>query len=227
MSSASLYKQIYKANIHKISSGNIGIDPYLSDHTVDSRRGISLIIPVLGIKEEYAALVGQFQALAPEQYYYPLEDLHTTVFDFIRASDQYTRNEKQEKEFRLITHVALGNVPRFSLRLNGIVFSSAAGLLKGYDDDRLIVIRQNIRHLMAAKGLRNDERYESSSAHVTFCRFPSPLSDPAPFVSLLEARKYLYLGTEKVSRMELVEHDWYNSNGTKRIIASFDLGSGE
>jgi hypothetical protein len=74
------------------------------------------------------------------------------------------------------------------------------------------------------RGLRNDERYESRSAHVTFCRFASPLQDPEGLVSLIDACRDLSLCAEEVANMELVEHDWYNSKATKRVIARFALG---
>ncbi|MGD9940937.1 MAG: 2'-5' RNA ligase family protein [Clostridia bacterium] len=227
MSSVSLYEKIHQDSMCSISGGDIDIDPCLSDHVVDQRRGVSLIIPVKGIRKDYEALVARFRNLAPEQYYYPFEDLHVTVFDFVQAFESYTRSEQQEDEFRQISHEALEGIGQFPLRLRGPVFSSAAGLLAGYDDDILVTIRKTIRRLMVMKGLRNDERYESHSAHVTFCRFRSPLADPAGFVRLIDACRDLQLGTEEVAFMELVEHDWYNSTPTKRVIATIALGRGD
>ena len=224
MSSVSIYDQIFEDNIQEICIGNVQIDPYLNEHAVDGRLGISLIIPIQKSRQDYDALVAQFRAISPDQYYYPFDDLHITVFDFVQASKDYTRNEGQEDDFRLISHEALTDIEQFPLRLCGPVFSRAAGLLAGYDDDILISIRNEIRRLMAKRGLRNDERYESRSAHVTFCRFRSPLKDPTGFVSLIDACRDLHLGSEQVGCMELVEHDWYNSKATKRVIASFTLG---
>ena len=224
MSSVSIYDQIYRDNIQKICTGNVQIDPYLNEHAVDGRLGISLIIPIQKSRQEYEALVAQFRAIAPDQYYYPFDDLHITVFDFVQASKDYTRNEGQEDDFRKISQEALAGIGHFPLRLCGPVFSSAAGLLAGYDDGGLISIRNDIRRLMAMKGLRNDERYESRSAHVTFCRFRSPLQNPAGLVRLIDACRDLDLGSEQVYCMELVEHDWYNSTATKRVIARFALG---
>jgi 2'-5' RNA ligase len=226
MSSASLYNQIYTDNHHRISTGSIEVDPWLADRSADRRLGISLIIPIQEIRSEYEALVSRFQSVAPGQYYYPFDDLHVTVFDFLQASDCYTKNKQQEDEFCFISREVLRDITLFHLQLKGVVFSSAAGLVKGYDDERLIVFRDRIRKLMRQRGLKNDERYESRSAHVTFCRFASRLHDPAGFVSLIDACTELPLGTEQVSCMQLVEHDWYNSRQTKRVIASFELGSG-
>jgi hypothetical protein len=225
MSSVALYDRIYQDSIRRICKGEVEMDPHLPDRAADTRRGISLIIPIQGIRKEYEALVTRFQDLAPEQYYYPLEDLHTTVFDFVQACEGYTCNVRQEDDFRQISHEALAGIEQFPLCLRGPVFSSAAGLLAGYDDDVLISIRKYIRQIMAIRGFRNDERYESSSAHVTFCRFRSLLPDPAGFVRLIDACRDLYLGTEDVACMELVEHDWYNSQASKRVIARIVLSN--
>lgn len=226
MSSAALYNQIYTDNLPRISKGTIELDPWLAERAADRRLGISLIIPIQGIREEYEALVGRFRAAAPEQYYYPFEDLHITVFDFVQASEGYTRADKQEDDYWQISQHVLAGISPFPLELRGPVFSRAAGLLAGYEGDILIRIRNDLRRLMTMKGLRNDERYESRSAHVSFCRFRSPLQDPAGLVKLIDASRDLLLGVEEVAYMDLVEHDWYNSQATKRVIARFTLGRG-
>jgi len=225
MSSFLLYDQIYREGSSKIIRANVELDTFLADHAADRRRGISLIITIRGIEKAYGELVSKFRAIAPEQYYYPFEDLHVTVFDFIQASEGYTREVEQENEFRLISHNALAGSARFSIDVRGTVFSGAAGLLAGYDDDFLVTLRNRIRQGMKSKGLKNDERYESSSAHVTFCRFAAKPSDPEGLVHLIDACRDLHLGTEIVAAMELVEHDWYNSQQTKRVIARFMLGN--
>ena len=226
MSSVALYERIYQEHSHKIKSGEIEIDPYLLNRAHDSRRGISLVIPVRGITHEYETLVTRFRAIDPAQYYYPAEDLHITVFDFVQATEGYTRNKKQETAFLEICHKALSGRGQFSVRLSGLVFSSAAGLIQGFDNDKLITIRNDIRQLMSTRGLRNDERYESGSAHCSFCRFSCPLSNPLGLGLFINDCRTRFLGTLEVAAMELVEHDWYNSTPTKRLIASFALGKG-
>ena len=227
MSSPELYDEIHAASSARIQSGQTEIDLLLSSRGADTRRGISLVIPVQGIAETYQRLV----ELEPEQYYYPLKDLHVTVFDFIQARTHYERNEKLEKAFLSISQEVTQAVEAFEIELKGIVFSPAAGMIKGYDSNRLVSLRDHIRRLMGVQGLPNDERYASESAHITFMRFREKLVHPTSFMrfreklvhptSFVEAvakHSEMEIGEEQVSRLELVEHDWYNSCGTKRII---------
>ena len=218
LSSPELYDKISAASIARIQSGQIEIDPFSSRREADTRRGISLIIPVQGIAEPHQRLVETFAELEPEQYYYPLEDLHFTVFDFIQARTHYEHDERLVNAFLSISQEAAQAAEVFEIELRGIVFSPAAGIIKGYDSNRLVSLRDHIRRLMLAQGLQNDERYASESAHVTFMRFQSRLAYPALLVEAIAKHSEMEIGQLQVSRMELVEHDWYNSCGTKRII---------
>lgn len=77
---------------------------------------------------------------------------------------------------------------------------------------------------MEQHGVNNDERYESASAHVTFCRLTRNLTAPAKLMNLLEAFRHYDLGKETIREIELVEHDWYNSYSNKRLLHVFRLG---
>ncbi|MBN1700010.1 MAG: hypothetical protein JW881_21045 [Spirochaetales bacterium] len=78
-------------------------------------------------------------------------------------------------------------------------------------------------HASNKAGIENDERYRSESAHATFCRFTSPLRDPAGLLRYIEKHRSYALGTETVAVIELVEHDWYNRSSAKRIIKQYVL----
>lgn len=218
MSSPALYDEIYAAGIARIQSGQIESDPFLSSRKADTRRGISLIIPVQGIAKTYQQLVNTLAQLEPNQYYYPLEDLHFTVFDFIQAKPHYKRDDGLEQAFLSISQEAAQVTDAIEIELKGIVFSPAAGIIKGYDSNRLVSLRDHIRRLMDVQKLQNDERYASESAHVTFMRFREKLAHPNLFVKAVANYSEQDIGQEQVTRLELVEHDWYNSHRTKRII---------
>jgi len=168
-------------------------------------------------------LTDHFQKLEPHQYYYPASDLHITIFDFIQAQTDFQRDEALEKIFLEIATQAVNGFGAFNIQMKGVVFSNEAGLIRGFDGNKLLFLRENIRSLRTEAGLRNDERYESESAHVTFTRFKNRLEDPITFYTFIEASKMTYLGEESVNQVELVEHDWYNSTPTKRVIARIQL----
>ncbi len=223
MSSAAHYETIRARNLDRLRSGAVEVDATLAAGKPDCRRGVSLIIPAGGIASAYAALADVFAAVERDQYYYPAADLHVTVFDFIQGTAAYRPDADKERAFRDIAAEAARSAAPFDLTLRGVVGSAGALLIAGYDGDALVRLRERIRILMAERGLPNDERYESRSAHVTFLRFARQLAEPARFVETMDRHRETPLGTVRVERMELVEHDWYNAAATKRLIATVGL----
>ncbi len=223
MSSPELYDRIHASNIGRLRSGSVEVDAFLSSGKPDPRLGLSLVVPIGGIAEPYRALVRSLSRIEPGQYYYPLDDLHITVFDFLQARADYAKAPALVEAFLDISREALASERGFAVGLRGIVFSASAGMIKGYDGGALTRIRKRIRSLMRLRGLANDERYESESAHVTFTRFRVGLADPAALCASIDEFSELEMGEAAVTRLELVEHDWYNSAGTRRIIGEIPL----
>ena len=209
--------------MEQIRLGNIEIDHFLATGENDARRGISLIISVKQILNNYKRLVGDFLNVESGQYYYPIEDLHITIFDFIQGTVNYQRNDVLESLFLDISQNAADSLESFKIQMKGIVFSKAAGIIKGYDNNKLVSIRKKIRELLITHQIKNDERYESESAHVTFTRFRSNIKNPIIFCEAIKKNMEVELGEEEITNLELVEHDWYNSFHTKRIIGKIQL----
>jgi len=218
MSSRKLYDSIYKNNIAIIESGDIAVDDYLAGNRIDSRKGISLIIPIRSLADTYNRVVSSLKKIEPTQYYYPVSDLHVTIFDFIQARENFTRNEELEKIFTAASIQVLHAIKEFSITFEGIVFSSAAGIIQGYDNDILVGIREEIREFLKKNGIRNDERYASESAHITFARFADRLCRPEGLCKFINDNRETEIGLAQVTEVELVEHDWYNRASTKRVI---------
>jgi hypothetical protein len=220
---SSLYDRIHSENIGHLRSGTIELDPFLSAGTPDPRRGVSLVIPMGGMPGSYESMVRRFSDIEPGQYYYPRADLHVTVFDFLQCRAGYEGGVRLDEAFRELAVAALASTGAFSLSMRGIVFSRSAGLIAGYDGGRLVALRAAIRKLMRDRGLMIDERYESSSAHASFVRFRRSLLDPEAFAAAIEASRELELGGREIAQVDLVEHDWYNSAASRRLIGSIAL----
>ena len=122
MSSKILYDKIYNSYIDSIKKGNIETDKFLSSTSEDKRRGISLIIPVPFNKIIYSSFIDAFRSIESTQYYYPLSDLHITIFTFISARDTYKNNAKLENEFIQITEKALKNINQLLFLLSVFKF---------------------------------------------------------------------------------------------------------
>ena len=223
MSSRRLYDSIYNTNIADIESGNIKVDDYLIGNKPDSRMGISLIIPIHSISKSYANLVSSLKKIEPAQYYYPTHDLHITIFDYIQGTEKYIRNPELEKTLIRISRESLKSVHRFSITFEGIVFSNTAGVIQGYDDNILIKSREKIRILLKKNGIKNDERYESESAHITFVRFMNQFLRAEELCRFINENREMEIGIQKVEEIELVEHDWYNHESNKRIIDKIEI----
>ncbi|MGD0036238.1 MAG: hypothetical protein ABSC53_02975 [Bacteroidota bacterium] len=217
------YDSIHKDNITYIRNGNVFVDEYLATDAKDLRRGLSLIIPMSQITKSYEAIVEGFRILAPEQYYYPIKDLHITVFDYIAAHKDYTRSASIEQTYIRITDDVIKSLSSFTIFFKGIVFSREAGLLKGYDNGLIIALRERIRHRLKDDGLPNMERYQSMSVHCTFMRFTKSIDNVQGFLSELELRKEAEIGKETVKSILLVEHDWYNRKSLTRAIKKYEL----
>lgn len=225
LSSPELYDRIYAANIGRLRSGSVEVDAFLASGEPDPRLGLSLILPIGGIAAPYEALVRSLSRIEPGQYYYPPGDLHVTVFDFLQGRADYAKDAALEEAFLDISREALESAECFGVALRGIVYSGAAGMIKGYDGGALTRIRERIRRLLRLRGLPNDERYESESAHITFTRFRAGLEAPAALRSAIDALSELDMGEEPVTKLELVEHDWYNSSRSRRMIGEIGLAA--
>ena len=217
-----VYARIAAAHQQRLRNGETEVDEALNNLAADRRRGISLVIPIHEI-EAYPALIDELTALERSPYAYPPEDLHLTVFDFIHCKNEYRPDPAQDAACIAITEEALAGEKAFPLRLEGVLFTTAALIFKGDDGGRANGIRERLRRGMTKHGLPNDERYPAQSAHVSFLRFRQKLPPDSPFFKAVERHENTDFGSVTANRLELVEHDWYNRQAVKRLIKSFAI----
>ena len=151
VSSINQYDNIYNSNIHLIKDGFINIDNYLNGTRIDSRKGISLIIPITTINDFYSNLTKELMDIDSYQYIYPFDDLHITIFDFIQGTQKYKVSTDDEKKFIEITTNVLNTIKAFSIEFKGITFSTAAGMIQGFDNNKLVDIRANFKNRLFSK----------------------------------------------------------------------------
>lgn len=222
MSQSKIYQSIYDNNINKIRNANINIDNFLRGVEIDDRRGISLIIPCDRLewtKKVYDAI----HKICPEQYIYPGEDLHITVFDYIPGTAGFNYSKDQGVLYSHITEKILKNQEMIDIAFKGLVFSDSAGLITGYDSFKLVKLREKIRHELTAQNVVFKERYTSKTAHITFMRFIRKLQNHQGFLDLIEKYRFYNFGSSLVNEFHLVEHDWYNRSESLRLIKIFKL----
>lgn len=62
-----------------------------------------------------------------------------------------------------------------------------------------------------------------TAAHMTALRFSQPLADGMRLADALAALRRCEFGTTHVAEIQLVEHDWYMSHDSMRILARYPL----
>lgn len=221
MSEDEAYRRIYSDNIDALRRGEVEIDPFLFAPGSDQRMGLSLIAPLPALGKACAGLVRAFREAEPGQYYYPPGDLHVTVFDFIAGTAGYERDAGLEARIEGICDRAAASMAPVDIGFRGLVLGRAAGLLKGYSGGRLGALREALRRELAEAGIPSTERYRSTTAHATFCRFASPLQDPAGLCALAEAWSEAELCAERRIVYQLLEHDWYNRASKRRLVSEY------
>jgi len=223
LSSAKLYRSIAANSRSSLLKNQAGLDKLAKNPADDSRRGISLILPVRLNGEAYGVLVDALSRIEPGQYFYPIGDLHVTIFDFVKAKDGFLVDMASEANFLDIARRACAETTAFELRFTGIVCSAEASLIAGYDGDALIDLRGRIRRALEAAEISNDERYRSLSSHATFMRFSEKFRSTKRFLVATDSYALRDFGSMQVHFAELVEHDWYNRAISRRVLGSCEF----
>lgn len=217
-----LYARINSEGKNAIQNGEESIDPYLLHMEQDKRRGLVLLVNVHGqIAGNLSKVEKEIKAIEPQQYYYPDTDLHVTIIDLISASIEFTRDEAViNKSIKIIENAIIGIKP-FEIQFKGIIVSNGAILVKGYYSEELPQLRGKLRKIAIERDFDLKERYQSISAHTTIGRFMTKISNNGQFLERIREYHDFEIGTIRVNELELVIHDWYNSQ--KEEIKKFIL----
>ena len=127
-----LYEEISNKGLDRIRNGQEYIDNWINNAN-DKRMGISLLIrPSEQIKLKIKDLLDKMKKIEPSQYYYPIKDIHVTLFDFITARQNFNYTDKQVEVFQKIVESVLEDIEKFEINFDGIVASDGAIMVKGY-----------------------------------------------------------------------------------------------
>jgi len=217
------YDDIWNHSKPAIESNNVTFDANLLDISKDKRLGLTLLIPIEGgCLEKVAKLGAQLSKAEPDQYYYPLSDLHITVLDFIGASKDFVFNEKQVDAYKKVLCDVLRGFPRFVVKFDGLVASDAAIIVQGFSDV-INQLRERLRNEMDARGVTFEERYKATTSHMTIARFKNELRDSKSLIGKIESMRHLDLCSMEVYRLVFVLHDWYNRMEKTKILVEYEL----
>lgn len=216
-----LYEQISNKGLTQISSGQEYVDNWINND-IDRRMGISLLIrPTDAIKYEIQKLLNEIKKTEPSQYYYPIKDIHVTLFDLISARQDFNYTIEQIETFKEIVEISLLNTKKFEINFDGIIASDGAIIVKGYYDKQMDDIRQKLRKEILSHNLKNDERYTTKSCHITIARFNHNIQERKKLIEFIKKHNRHAFGTMKVSEVELIYHNWYDSK--KEILHRYKI----
>lgn len=221
------YDTLFAQGAEAARLGQLLPDPYLRHPATDTRRGLTLLIPLApavahAATEALAALRPQEPAL----YYYPAPDLHLTLLTPLTGQPGQQLSPARAQAYAAAIGEALHGASAFDIEFNGLTLVPAGVLLQGYPAPALQLLRERVRAGLLAAGLPVKERYLSVSAHVTAVRFPQVPAQPAALADYVQARRELPVGRQRVAELLLVWNDWYNRQQHRQVLTRYQLPHG-
>lgn len=227
MDLAQHYQQLWTRSIQQFESGHFEYDVML-DAPMDPRRGITLLArPPLNVREAVEIMLGDFKAPAPEQYYYPITDIHLTVLSIISCYAGFSLSLIDSARYAAVVREVVSTQKSFKIQFRGITASPSCLLIQGFPlDTTLKKIRNGLRQRFRISGLQHsiDKRYAIQTAHSTVVRFRKPFVHPDAFVQKAKSYRAVDFGIFDVTEMELVFNDWYQKAENTAVLERFRLG---
>ena len=202
-----LYKKINQQGRIAIQFGHEQIDPWLGQLKNDHRRSLTLLATVPAhVSRNIKMCLQGMKASVPELYYYPSTAFHLTIMDLYRGQPLDRLLNDYASQLKPLVNRFLP----IQWRMQGLIVSPGAVLVKGYYSPSLEQLRSQIRQQIPLANLPLMERYQTVSGHMTIARFPTEVQHRASLLRYVEQNSSLQFGTFAVNHLDLVIHDWYH-----------------
>lgn len=222
------YNTMWNSAFAAVAGGAIDHDPHLAAGP-DRRRGLTLIArPDAALRARFAAMLDRLTNVEPQQYRYPVADMHVTILPLFTATEHPADELAGLDDYRAAVCAALEGAETFDIDFDGITLSRSALMARGFPRGlALETMRDRLRSQLRERGLDGslDQRYRLVTAHVSLFRFSAPLRDAARFAALLEELRDTPFGTMHVEQAELVINDWYMSSNSLELVEVMPLRS--
>lgn len=216
-----IYNSILQNGRAKIKESKEQID-YLLESNESNKMGLILAIrPTEEVKKNILKIQKKMKNIEPNQYYYQEAEYHITLLDLIRARQDYVYTDEQIKIYNDIITKAIIGVNSFEIKLKGVVISDGAVMVKGYYEDEMNTIRENLRKYIEESSLKNEEKYKTKLAHITICRFKEKINNRNDLLGFVQDYAEYDFGNFGVSNFELTYHDGYYSK--KEVLKKYIL----
>lgn len=221
------YHQLWTRSVQQFESGHFEYDTMI-DAPVDSRWGITLLArPPLTVRTAIEAMLSNLKASEPEQYYYPITDIHLTILSIISCYENFSLSLIDTIQYAALVQEVINGQKSFKIQFRGITASPSCLLIQGFPlDNALKKIRNGLRQRFQNSGLQHsiDKRYAIQTAHSTVVRFRKPFIHPDDFLQKAKTYREVNFGMFDVNELELVFNDWYQKTGTTTVLERFRLG---
>lgn len=216
------YQKLWKKGKEAILNNKFFIDPYLSKK--DNRLGLTILIPLEGeCTKQFSKIINKLKEIEPEQYFYPLENLHVTVVSVSEITEDFIPNETIINKYKEILSQTIKEIPEFTIKFKGITASDLVIFIKGFSDDTIQKLRNNFKEQARNQGLKIDDRYETKIIHSTIARFKNKLKNPEQLIKKIEELNNIEIANYKVNKIQFLINNWYNKKENNKLLAEYKL----
>jgi len=222
------YDQMWKASAPCIRRGETDAGPFIEDYT-HKAYGLTLIARLHpDLSERIVAFLEEIQQAEPDQYYYPITDMHLTIMTLVSCDVGFRPEEENISAYLLCVQQALRGTPPFEVHFQGVTASNATVLVQGFPQDaQLKSLRDRLRDSFKKIGsVSVGHRYQKITAHSTVIRFSEALRKPVRFYELLERNRNHDFGKCVIDTLELVVTDRCLRQEETQVLNRYSLTSG-
>lgn len=216
------YQKMWDHACVRFQRNEFELDPLIGSNN-DTRRGLTCIARLdANVKAKVQSFIDEAKQLFPNQYFYPLTDLHLTIMSIISCEQHFVLSSIDEAEYIAILEEIATQIHPFKVIFKGITASPSCILLQGIvESNQLQLMRNLIRDKFKNSPLKHsiDTRYPITTAHCTIMRFKAPVANPQKLVAFLNQYRAFDFGITNVSSVKLVFNDWYQTQRlTKKLF---------
>jgi 2'-5' RNA ligase len=219
------YDQMWIDSKPSILKNDLFLDLHLNNLKSDKRRGLTLVTHLNPDSfGKVSKIMKGLEEIEPEQYYYPLQNIHLTIINITDLSEDFVFDQKQCEIYKKILKKIFYNAQPIKVELKGVTTSKGAVIIQGFCNNSIKKLRKKIREEFCKEGVGLKEDYLRETAHVTIIRFRKKLHSPLDFVNQIEKSRNISIGMMRIEKARLVLHDWYNRKEKTKIIEEYYLG---
>ncbi|MEM7764892.1 MAG: hypothetical protein AAF290_12570 [Pseudomonadota bacterium] len=221
------YDALWREYLPALQQGDVLVDRALAAAAPDQRRGLSLIIrPARQVCAQIDAASRFFASDESGVWPYAVEQLHVTALTLVSCRAGFCARDIDLRPLLAALSRSMQSIEPFEIVFRGITATNEAIMAQGFADDSIVAsLRGAISSacdLVGLAALRN-QRYDHVTAHCTMQRFSGPLLSPAEYCQKLMRYRSRQFGQSLVSRLVLVENDWFHRPDSVLELAELPL----